>query len=345
MDAMTVFACVPAPHQRHLVRSEEEVGAARRAAGRMAVAAGVNVGGAEIAATELATNILRHAAGNGYLLCESGAGFLDLIAADHGPGLPPGSLAPGTDVGPRPPLVPGSRGGLGIGLAAVRRLATVFDWSAGPSGTVVLARFGDPRRSWPRVARWGAVNVPLGGTGESGDSWLVTADNRHLAALTVDGLGHGPAAAAASRAAVAVLAGRPVTDPVLALGQAHEAMRGTRGGVIGIAVIDLVTGELSYAGAGNISGWVLAGGKPEGLLSRPGTAGTQASPPHSHVMRVRWQAGATLILASDGLRTMHDLRFYDGLRGHDPSVAAAVLYRDFERGTDDGCVLVVQDTR
>jgi anti-sigma regulatory factor (Ser/Thr protein kinase) len=334
----------PAPHQRYPIRAEEDIGAARRATGRMAAVAGARRGDAEIVATELSTNILRHAGGNGYLLCQAGEGWLELIAVDHGPGLRPGDLLPPAETGPRP-LVPGTGGGLGIGLASVRRLASQFDYCTGPSGTVVLARFGDPHRSWQHLAQWGAVDVPLGGTGDSGDDWHVTTGEGHLAALVVDGLGHGPAAAAASSAAVAALAGRPVTDPGLFVVQAHEAMLGTRGGVLGIAVINAATGELAYAGAGNISGWVLHDRKSHGLLSREGTAGTQARPPRPHVTRLPWPPGATLILASDGIRTLRDLPSQAALWSHDPSVAAAVLYRDHARGTDDGCVLVVQDTR
>jgi anti-sigma regulatory factor (Ser/Thr protein kinase) len=339
----------PAPHQRYPVRTEEDAGAVRRAAGRMAAAAGVRAGDAEIVATELATNILRHARADGYVLCRAGAGYLELIATDYGPGLGPGGLPP-APAGP-PSLMPGPAGGLGIGLASVRRLAAEFDYYSGPAGTVVLARFGDPRASWRGLARWGAVDVPLGGTGESGDGWLVTAGGRQLTAVIVDGLGHGPAAAAASGAALSALsaaAGQPAGGPGPLLIRAHEAMTGTRGGVLGIAVIDIAAGELAYAGAGNISGWVLrggSGGKAEGLLSREGTAGTQARPPRPHVTRLGWEPGATLILASDGVRTFRDLDSYTGPRRRDPSVAAAVLYRDHDRGSDDATVLVVQDTR
>jgi anti-sigma regulatory factor (Ser/Thr protein kinase) len=334
----------PAAHQRYPVRTEEDAGAARRAAGRMAEAAGISPADVQLAAAELASNIVRHAGGDGYLLCQAGAGYLELIAADHGPGLGAGSI-PSAAAVPRP-HVPGSGSGLGVGLGAVRRLAAAFDWYSGPDGTVILARFGEPRLSRSGFARWGAVNVPLGGAGDSGDSWLVAAgEDGHLTVMVADGLGHGPAAAAASAAAVSAVAAQPASDPGLALARAHEAMRGTRGGVLGIAMISPAAGELAWAGAGNIAGWLLHGGRRDGLLSREGTAGTQARPPRPHVIQLPWPAGATLILASDGMRTMHHLDSLAGLRAHDPSVAAAVLHRDHERKTDDACVLVVQDTR
>ena len=48
-----------------------------------------------------------------------------------------------------------------------------------------------------------------------------------------------------------------------------------------------------------------------------------------------------LILASDGRKARWDLARYAGLAAHDPSLIAAVLYRDHARGTDDTLVLVV----
>ncbi|MFD8396559.1 SpoIIE family protein phosphatase [Streptomyces sp. NPDC059680] len=333
----------PSPHQRYRIRTELDVGVVRRAAGRMAAAVGARPDVVRLAVAELASNILRHASGDGYLLLWPGAGCMELIAADHGPGLGPDAILPAAVRHPRP-LIPGR--GLGIGLAAVRRLATQFDCFSTPDGAVILARFGDPPRSWPGLARWGAINLPLGDTGDSGDGWLVkTHDSGHLTAMVVDGLGHGAVASWAASAATSSVAERAVTDPGLALVRAHEAMRGTRGGVLGIAVIDAAASDLAWAGAGNIVGWILHNGKRVGLLSFQGAVGIQAQPPRPRVVHFSWPPGATLILASDGIHTLHHLESYAGLWTHDPSVAAAVLHRDCERTTDDACVLVIQDTR
>lgn len=333
-------------HERFPVRVEEDVGAARRAIGRRAaLAAGLRPGDPEVVVTELATNLLRHTPGGGYLLCQAGEGWLEVLASDRGPGLRPGDMPRATPERAAPPPLPAPHpGGLGVGLAAVRRLASEVDWYSGPAGTVILARFGTAPRQWPGIARWGGVNVPLGGSGVSGDGWAVTAGG-WLTALVVDGLGHGPAAGAAAAAALAVLNGHAPADPGTLVQRAHEAMRGTRGGVLGTAVIDPERGELTFAGVGNIAGRVLAGRGSRSLVSREGTLGTHPPLPSPHVTALPWAAGSVLILASDGIRSHWDPSAYPGLADRDPSVMAAVIYRDHERGTDDATVLVVRDVR
>jgi hypothetical protein len=114
---------------------------------------------------------------------------------------------------------------------------------------------------------------------------------------------------------------------------------------LGIARIDPVSGELRHAGVGNIGCRVFAHGASQGLVSREGTVGTHLMPPGARALSYGWVPGATLILASDGIRGQWDLRPYPDLLRHDPVVVAATLWRDFARGTDDATVLVVQDTR
>jgi serine/threonine protein phosphatase PrpC len=122
-------------------------------------------------------------------------------------------------------------------------------------------------------------------------------------------------------------------------------MLGTRGGVLGAAVIHPERGELAYAGVGNITARLLQGRQSRGLVSREGTLGTPLPLATPHVTTVPWAPGSALVLTSDGIRGHWDLLAYPGLLERDPSVAAAVIYRDQERGTDDATVLVVQDAR
>jgi len=48
-------------------------------------------------------------------------------------------------------------------------------------------------------------------------------------------------------------------------------------------------------------------------------------------------------MALNGLSTKWDLDHYPGLGSKDPSIIAAVLYRDYARGRDDATVMVVKN--
>jgi hypothetical protein len=122
-------------------------------------------------------------------------------------------------------------------------------------------------------------------------------------------------------------------------------MRGTRGAVIGACTIDLDAGDLSFVGVGNIAGRVVCDGDARSMVSHGGTLGTAEAVPSHHVFRYPWGPGATVILASDGLRSGWDPMPYPGLLDHDPAVVAAVLHRDFARPGDDASVLVLKDRR
>jgi hypothetical protein len=342
---------------------------------------GLRPGTAELVATELGTNLLRHAMPGGYVLARKAGDGIELISVDSGPGMPAtavaralsaavpsvssGRAAPGPFFGlPPAPPQPYRGGGMNAGLSVVRRQAAEFDLYSDRHGTVVYARLGSPTPtgfvppggSW----RFGGVNIPYGGDGESGDAWAVAPDRR-LAALVVDGLGHGPAAALAARAAVAEFERTPLTGLEGFVRHTHEVLRATRGGVLGVCLIDPAGGELSFAAVGNVTGRVVPGGSRGSgartvtgggggsgsgthLLDRPGTLGTHIPLPTIRLQHCPWQPGSTLILVSDGIRSgwspVPEER--PGLLDRHPSVVAAVLHREYGRPNDDATVLVVQ---
>lgn len=102
---------------------------------------------AALVATELATNLLKHARG-GQLLVEAvplpsgwaGSVVVQIAAVDHGPGMcdVPAALGDGFS----------TAGSLGAGLGTCRRLADDFDLHSVPGrGTVALARIGGAART------------------------------------------------------------------------------------------------------------------------------------------------------------------------------------------------------
>ena len=73
----------------------------------------------------------------------------------------------------------------------------------------------------------GAVCLPLPSEHECGDAWAVAGESEQLLVMVADGLGHGPEAARASQAAVAIVHPSAVFAPTPLLQLAHGALRGT----------------------------------------------------------------------------------------------------------------------
>jgi anti-sigma regulatory factor (Ser/Thr protein kinase) len=329
-------------HQRFMVTDEADVGAARRAVKQYADQFGVTSacsGRAELAVTELATNLLYHAKPGGWILARATPpARIELIAVDHGPGIANLDAA----IAGRTP----SPKGLGRGLTVVRRASSYFDvHTAIGRGTIVLSVLDlDPaaQRSPPAAQRrWAGISV---GVQEScGDGWAVATLDGGAAIAVVDGLGHGLRASAATDAALLAFMADPAdVDGFVA--RANSAMRGTRGAAVAICRLDPGSAELRYVSVGNVSGRVRSRCGERGLLSYHGTLGMRAAPPKARVLTCPWQPDDVLVLWTDGLNTRVDLSADADLFNHDPAVVAAALHRDHRRDRDDATVVVVRNT-
>ncbi|HZZ85349.1 MAG TPA: ATP-binding SpoIIE family protein phosphatase [Anaeromyxobacteraceae bacterium] len=315
-----------------------QVGESRRRVTAEALGLGfseVKTGRAALVATEAARNVVLHG-GGGELLVRTlerhGERGLELLAIDRGPGM---DLAQALRDGFS------TAGTSGQGLGALLRLSDEFDaWSRPGRGAAVLSRIWSGAVPPAGPVRWGAVSAPLPGEVECGDGWAVAQRGSVTLALVVDGLGHGPLASAAAREAERTFAAYAGDDPVELLSRAHDAMRATRGGALAVAALRADAHEVLFAGLGNVSGSVVEDAASRQMVSMNGTAGLEVHRFRSY--RYPWQRGALVVLHSDGVATRWQLPDYPGLAGRDPSLAAAVLYRDFRRGRDDATVLVLR---
>ncbi len=346
-------------HSQHAIVHPEDVGALRRELRSRAHDAGLAeslIANAELAATELGTNLLRHALPGGYLLWRLLARRrgIELISVDYGPGIGdvPRVLAGRIREDFQDALREGRKLlGMGVGLASVQRLAGEFDLFSRTGlgagiGTVVVARILNPQLPPPPQGgqRAAGVSVPVV-AGGCGDGWAVVQDSQGMTLLLVDGLGHGHKAELAADAAVAVLhGGFDGTLPDYFL-RANQAMRSTRGGAASLCRVDANSERLRFGGAGNVEGRVYLRERSYSLVPRPGTLGISFTAPAVRVVESDWEPGATLILHSDGLRVSLDPALCRLTQAHDPAVLAALLHRDSRRGNDDATIVVIQDRR
>src|SRR5947209_14365503 len=114
------------------------------------------------------------------------------------------------------------------------------------------------------VLDWACAGVALPGETESGDLHVVKDFEGGALVGVVDGLGHGPEAAAAARKAVAALEQRAEEPLIPLVRRCHEHLRGTRGVVMRIASLDTGNNSASWLGVGNVEGILVREGSQPG---------------------------------------------------------------------------------
>jgi anti-sigma regulatory factor (Ser/Thr protein kinase) len=323
------------------VSDPSAVAEARRRATSLAADLGfdeTDVGRVAIVVTEAAMNLVKHGGGGEILGRALGNGdgpALEIVALDRGPGI--GNLEAAFRDGYS------SAGTTGTGLGAIQRASSEFDvYSTRTGGTALLAVLRARPRPQDDAApslRIAGMSLPKPGEEQCGDAWASRTTREGMVILVVDGLGHGPGAAEAAREAVGLfLEDRGGAPPAETLDRLHRGLRATRGAAAAIAQIHPSRQLLTYAGVGNIAGFVLGGERPRALVSHNGILGLEVR--RFQEFTYLWPAGSTLVMHSDGLTSHWSLDGYPGVIRRHPGLIAGLLYRDFRRPHDDVTVVV-----
>jgi anti-sigma regulatory factor (Ser/Thr protein kinase) len=325
------------------ITDQSSVGECRRAARALAEAQGfdeVSLGRISIVSTEIATNILRHAGTGEVLIQMLDDGVhpeLEILSIDRGPGMTDidHCMRDGFSTGGTP----------GNGLGAVARLSSTFEVFTQPDqGTVLLSRTAMPSSATSKAnLELGAISVAVAGEVECGDAWRVVDGGSTASMMVADGLGHGAAAATASKTAAEAFVSMPFEQPSSLMTALHGAASGTRGVAVACALAHADSDSIEYAGVGNICGSVVIEGKQRGMVSHNGTLGMQLL--RTRQFEYRWPPGSCIVMHSDGLSARWNLGLYPGLAQHHPAIIAGILYRDFARERDDATVIVVRRPR
>lgn len=328
------------------IEDQSAVGAARRAAKRIGADLQLSVDKIELAAivaTEIASNILRHAR-LGRMLIQPvevfGSSYLAVIGVDEGPGIE--NLERMMRDGES------SIGSSGGGLGAMKRLSDRFDiHTASGVGTVVACEF------WPTQARGSipghhgcyevaglAVNHP--NENVCGDGYMVKARDDVVELLLCDGLGHGPKAKLAADETLASFSRTFKSDPAQVLAIVSHDIVGTRGSVAAMVRLFSDSNTHQFAGVGNISTMLVGGERNKRFAVRDGRLGGGAVHPHKEDFEL--EPHDVLVMHSDGLATMRKFDAPPGLWRRTPLTIAAYLINTYFRGRDDASILVARHT-
>lgn len=177
---------------------------------------------------------------------------------------------------------------------------------------------------------------PMPGERACGDRAASWDDGEHLLVAVIDGLGHGPAAAAAAEAAERHIAAHREETLGDLLRGCDAALRSTRGAVMTLVRICRSTGAGEYAAVGNVEARVVGAGDVP-LIPTPGVVGMRL-----HAVRERrftLTAGCTLVLFTDGVSSRFRLA---DLHGRPATAIARELLAAHAKDHDDaGCAVVV----
>lgn len=297
------------------------------------------VGTLAILTIEMAGNIVKHGGGGEMIVHTmeaAGKYGIQLLALDKGPGM--------HDVDACVRDGYSTAGSPGTGLGAIVRMSDEARIYSVPGfGTVVMARLwvdGPPAGNTSRLDVQG-ISVPKRGEIECGDGWANSLQEERSVIMVVDGLGHGPLAASASRTAIEVFHDNADREAARIISIMHDALRSTRGAAVAITEIDHRNRSVRFAGIGNIAAIIFAPEKTQRMVSHNGIVGHEMRKVQEFLYP--WPEDALLMMHSDGISTHWSPDTYPGLLHSHPSLVAGVIYRDFCRGRDDATVVAAID--
>src|SRR5579859_6540967 len=101
---------------------------------------------------------------------------------------------------------------------------------------------------------WAIAARPFPGQSASGDHYVVGQIPNGVLVAVIDGLGHGPEAAAIARTAGQVFEEYASEAPAPLLNRCHKRLLGQRGAAISLAVFNGQENTLTWLGVGNVEG-------------------------------------------------------------------------------------------
>ena len=306
-----------------------------------------------IVVSELANNLIIHEAIEGkiiYSLIEEGTEkCIQIVSEDNGPGI--SNVETVVEDGYS------TSGTLGIGLGAIKRLMSDFritsnindvktarynnDWNQ--IGTkIITKKYLSQREDTANLSqsrtKFGIFSRSKYGEKYNGDNYFLQHFEDKVIAAVIDGLGHGQAASEASTIARLHLVENYKKPLDVIIHGIHERLKGTRGVVISIALIDHKEGVLEYIGIGNVLTKIFNSTTTINPLKYAGFLGYKLR--NFRVIRYPWIKGNIIIMTSDGISERYDINKYPNFFKMHPIVIANAILKECGKTYDDATILV-----
>jgi negative regulator of sigma-B (phosphoserine phosphatase) len=153
---------------------------------------------------------------------------------------------------------------------------------------------------------WAVAGRPRRGEEVSGDQATVQVLGSRGVVAVVDGLGHGPEAAAAAKLAIDAVE-RHGTEPLDEMMRLiHENLSASRGAAATVAIVDGKAGRMEWVGVGNVNGLLVRAAdatrrRTSGAFLCRGVLGYGLPPLHLSGP-VELSDGDSIVIATDGVR-------------------------------------------
>jgi len=183
---------------------------------------------------------------------------------------------------------------------------------------------------------------PLAGETGCGDAGIIKEFDNKVFIGIVDVLGHGENADEIAMICVDFLEKNYRQDLMEMMGGLHQQIKGSRGAVVGLCLLVLKTGELTFVGMGNIAARKF-GSSNVRIIPRSGIVGYTMR--HLREEKMTLTDGDVLVLHTDGVKEHFDLEDYPELLVDDAEIVANHIINQFGRAEDDACCIALRYQR
>lgn len=174
---------------------------------------------------------------------------------------------------------------------------------------------------------------------ECGDTGLIKEFDGKVFVAIVDVLGHGSEAHELAVVCRDFLEKNYRQDLKEILKALHEFLRGSRGVVAGLCLLETDSGVLKYIGVGDITVRKF-GANPAKLISQDGIVGYVMKTLHEGTMKL--EDGDILVLYTDGVKEHFDAEEYPQLFSDNARAIASNIIRKFGKEEDDATCIALR---